>query len=101
MIRIYSNGEKRTYGIKHFNLDLKSDLDVLKSKPLTPGCTAFIIENSEYYMLNGQKQWVKINPYCINGSSTGDNNTSDDDDIIYDGGEVIPGDDIIYDGGII
>jgi hypothetical protein len=53
------------------------------------GTTAFVIENSKYYMLNGQKQWKEINPF---GSSAGGGGGGDyptpDDEIIYEGGGV-------------
>ena len=63
------------------------------------GSTCFVIETSKYYMLNGQKKWVAINPY---GSGSG-GSTNPDDDLIYDGGDAgdeTP-DDVIYEGGII
>ena len=102
MISIGANGEKITYGIKHFNVDTNEDLKLL-TKKYKMGTTCFVIETSKYYMSNGKNQWVEINPYGkSSGSSSGGTAPSPDDDIIYDGGEVIsPNDDIIYDGGAI
>ena len=55
------------------------------------GTTAFIIETSQRYMLNGSKEWKKITLSAGNGGGSGGN------DEIYDGGGV-EGEDI-YDGG--
>lgn len=69
------------------------DLTDLNKARLTPGSTVFIISTSKYYMLNGSKNWIEINPF---GKTV----------IIGDSGEEIPpeepdNDDIIYDGGVV
>ena len=92
MVNIGSNNHKIAYGIKHFNLDVLADLSSIAVGPLTPGSTVFVIATSKYYMLNGEKKWIEINPYGV-GSSTGgdpgDNPGSDDDDNLnYDGGSI-------------
>lgn len=93
MINIASNSDKIAYGIKHFNLDEVVDLPDLNKSQLTPGSTVFIIENSKYYMLNGSKKWIEINPFGKN-IIQGDN----DDDGIPD---IPENEDVIYDGGAI
>jgi hypothetical protein len=84
MIRIGANGNKITYGIKHYILDTEADLNLLPSNRESMGTTCFIIENSKYYMVNGKLEWIEIKPYC--GSIGG--GTEEDMDIIYDGGHI-------------
>ena len=55
------------------------------------GTTAFVIETSQQYMLNGAKEWKKIK--TANNSGGGSSG-----DEIYDGGGVENNEDI-YDGG--
>lgn len=85
MVNIHSNGNKTAYGIKHYDLDAFEDLEKISVRNLTPGSTVFIINSSTYYMLNGKRRWVKINPYGMNDGS------SDSDlpkDVTYEGGVV-------------
>lgn len=96
MINIHSTGGRVTYGIKHYDLDTIEDLKALNKNGLTPGSTIFIIASSKYYMLNGSKQWIEINPYCMAGSSGGN---SGENNGIYDGGSIDGSDS--YDGGFI
>lgn len=102
MISIGANGNKITYGIKHFNVDTEEDFQRL-SNQFKMGSTCFVIETSKHYMLNGKNQWVEINPIGSSGTSSGGNgSSSEDDEIIYDGGDVVPSEEethIIYDGG--
>ena len=95
MINIARNGNKKAYGIKHYNLDTVEELNELDPKRQVMGTTAFVISTSQYYMVNGSGEWKQINP---KGGST-----TPDDEIIYDGGGIentIPGDDdSIYEGG--
>ena len=90
MISIYSNRNQVVYGIQHFILDTVSDLEEMKKKQsLKPGSTLFIIETSKYYMLNGKKAWVEINPNSIGGSSnSGSGSGGSTGDEIYDGGSI-------------
>ena len=62
----------------------------LNKDKLYPGSTIFIINTSEYYMLNGNKQWIKINPYGIGNSSESDSggSESENEEISYDGGSI-------------
>lgn len=89
MFTIRANGDRTSYGVKHYTLDTIDDLKQLEKKDITPGSTIFIINSSKYYMLNSKSQWVEIFPY-YNSSNGG----SDDDDPgsspgnIYDGGSI-------------
>lgn len=82
MIAIGANGEKIAYGIKHYNVDTKADLEHFDPTYEYMGTTAFVIENSKYYMLNGNKHWVEIQPY---GATSGGSGILPEE-IIYDGG---------------
>lgn len=93
MITLHSNRDQVAYGIQHFVLDELEDLRELnKRSSLKPGSTVFIIKTSKYYMLNGKKSWVEINPYGMGNSSnsgSGDSDGSDSsNDGIYDGGSI-------------
>ena len=90
MISIGANRNKKAYGIKHYNLDTETDLQLINTDREIMGTTAFVIETSQRYMLNGSKEWKKIN--VATGGGSGNN------DEIYDGGGV-EGPDDIYDGG--
>lgn len=95
MVNIGSNGNRIAYGIKHFNLDEVVDLADLNKATLTPGSTVFIISTSKYYMLNGQKKWVEINPFSLSSGGSGSNSGSgsgggsgDTGNNNYDGGSI-------------
>lgn len=93
MITIHANGNKISYGIKHYNLDTIDDLKNLDKDRLSPGSTIFIISSSKYYMLNGKKSWIEINPYGIGSSNNssggnGGSGSDDSDNGIYDGGSI-------------
>lgn len=84
MINIRANGNKMAYGIKHFILDTAADMGELDRKNLYPGSTVFIISSSEYYMLNGSLNWIKIDPSNAGGGGGGSDTPEDD----YDGGSI-------------
>ena len=91
MITIYSNSNQVSYGIKHYNLDTIDDLKNLDKNRLSPGSTIFIISSSKYYMLNGKKSWIEINPYGMgssNSNSGGDGDSGGDSNENYDGGSI-------------
>lgn len=88
MITIHANGNRVSYGIKHFDLDAIDDLSGLDKKRLSPGSTIFIISTSKYYMLNGKHQWVEINPYGMNNSSNNGSGGDSENDEVYDGGSI-------------
>lgn len=85
MVNIGSNNNKIAYGIKHFNIDELSDLNSIAVGPLTPGSTVFVISTSKYYMLNGSKKWIEVNPYGIGNSGGGGGGSSNPS---YDGGSI-------------
>lgn len=93
MISIGSNGNQIAYGIKHYNLDTLDDLAKLAARKEQMGCTCFIIQTSQYFMLNSSYEWVEITPFgkeISSGGGSGDNPNppEDSDDIIYEGGLV-------------
>lgn len=95
MITIGANGERISYGIKHYNLDTEADLAKLPTANEFMGCTCFVISTSKYYMLNSDRKWVQITPFgktTGSGNSGGDNGSDDD--------TTIP-EDVVYEGGII
>ena len=83
MINLYSNDNNILYGIKHLLADTSLDLLNLDKSRLSVGTTAFVIDTSKYYILNGTKHWVKINPF---GGSVEDNDETDQ--LLYDGGSI-------------
>lgn len=85
MISIGANGQKIAYGIKHYNVDTTTDLANLDTTYEYMGTTAFVIETSKYYMLNGHKIWKEIEPY---GSGNGEGGGGSSDEIVYEGGGV-------------
>ena len=62
MISIYSQNGEVEYRITEYTLDNTEDLEELEvmSKSAAPGSSAFVIATSEVYMLNNQREWVKI-----------------------------------------
>ena len=78
---IFSNSGKKAYGIKNFIVDTPADIDKL-SKNYTPGCMAFVISNSTYYMLNHQQEWKKIK-IPVNGSGGSSGSEEDFDPTNY------------------
>lgn len=85
MAHIYANGDEIAYGIKHFTKRTFEDLMKINVSPLIPGSTAFIIDTSENYMLNSQKQWkkVQLDTLAFGGGSIihpGNSGSTDDDD---------------------
>ena len=88
MIRIGANGNKITYGIKHYILDTKADFSLLPSDKESMGTTCFVIENSKYYMVNGKLEWVEIKPYDSSFNGGGGGGSSIPEEVIYDGGSI-------------
>ena len=98
MIRIRANGNRLAHGIKKFTVDTFDEVAKINLASVAMGSTAFVIDKSETYMLNGQRKWVKV---TLSGGSGGNG----PGDIIYDGGDSGDvndnPDDVIYEGGII
>ena len=84
MFSIYSIQNDISYGIKNYILDFTSDIQSLSTENLIPGSTIFIIETSERYMLNHNKEWVKIQNFnqIFSGAIV------PDEYVIYEGGEI-------------
>ena len=96
---IYSNRGYVSHGIKHYKISDKSKLKEIQIAQAAPGSTAFVIEDSTYYMLNSKKQWIAITP-CGKRSPADNPN----EEQIYDGGDIdsaIQEEYIYYDGGSI
>ena len=62
MISIYSQNGEVEYRVTEYILDTPDDLEQLKimGRNAAPGSSAFVIATSEVYMLNNQREWVKI-----------------------------------------
>ena len=84
---IYSNGQRPNM-VREFVVDTEADIASINTSQLMPGSTCFVIEQSQWYMLNHQYQWkpVALNSVIYDG---GEENSSNPgyDDVIYDGGE--------------
>lgn len=82
---------EHAYGLKHYVVDTEADVATLPSNASTiiPGSTAFVIGTSTTYMLNNQREWVKITVGGSNsGSSDGSDTPSADNTYIWDGGSI-------------
>lgn len=79
------NGQK-AYNLKEIIVDSynKKEMDKL-AKTTAPGSTCFVIDTSEYYMLNTKYEWVKVN---LNGDKTVQDIVDGKIEVIYDGGEI-------------
>lgn len=60
MFQLFSQNGEVIYDNKEYILDSPEDLDTFECNSVQ-GSIAFIISTGEYYMLNGAKQWIKIN----------------------------------------
>lgn len=85
MFSIYANGNKIAHGQKEFLVDELNDLLLIPTTNLTPGTTAFVIANSQTYMLNHNKQWIKVN---LTGGSPSSPDPEGPTSVIYDGGVI-------------
>lgn len=92
-ISIYSNSNKISYGVKHYNLRQVEDLLKIDTKSLATGSTAFIMNTSKHYMLNSKKMWIEITP-------AGGTQPSEEE-YIYNGGLIDDEGELLYDGGSI
>ena len=84
---ILSNSGKLAYGVKEFIIDTYDDINAINVKSITPGSTVFVIDASEYYMLNTKLEWKKVN--IANGATApgqGGGSTPEEIEVIYDGG---------------
>lgn len=89
MFNLVSTSGKQAYGVKEFALDKETDLSKIDVNDCALGSVAFIIENSTYYMLNGEKKWIKVNLATGGSSGGGGGDTPpSSDEIIYEGGDL-------------
>ena len=88
MVNILTNSGSVAYGVKSFLLDTPADFANIGNNHET-GSVAFIISTSEKYMLNGQKEWIKIQATGGGNSGGGGEGPNPDNLYIYDGGVII------------
>ena len=83
---ILNQNGQNTYNLKEIIIDSynKEEMDKL-AKTTAPGSTCFVIDTSEYYMLNTKKEWIKLNLY---GDKTVQDIVDGEVEVIYDGGEL-------------
>lgn len=85
---IFSNNGRKAYGLKDFIVDAPKDIKKLSTNYL-PGCMAFAISDSTYYMLNHQHEWKKININNSSSSSIDSDSTLDpESDYIWNAGDM-------------
>ena len=60
MAYLVKQGSRTDYNYKEYILDKEEDLDEVPITGCAPGSTCFIIETSDAYMLNSNKEWKKI-----------------------------------------
>lgn len=60
MYKLFSHEGETLYNIKEWVCDTEEDLNALLKNSMGMGSTAFVISTSELYMLNSEKEWVKI-----------------------------------------
>lgn len=58
--RIQSQSGRTTYNLKKFTVDTFADISKIAVRELAVGSTVFVIDTSENYMLNSQRQWIKV-----------------------------------------
>lgn len=58
-ISVYRQDKDLTYNIKKFVLDSPEDIELLPDN-CAPGSSAFVISNSQLYMMNTKKEWKLI-----------------------------------------
>lgn len=97
MITASTNNIRKTfYNMAEFLCDYQSDVADLPTD-CGVGSKAFVIENSNVYILNGSKIWILQSTTGNESSSSGENNS-------YDGGDLddnfsSSGENNLYDGG--
>lgn len=70
--------------IKEYIVDIEADIaEVPTDAPAGSKC--FVINNSVTYMLNHQKQWIKVN---LSSGSSGNGDAPDSEKFVYEGGVI-------------
>ena len=85
MYSLVSNRGIYNIALKEYIVDFETDISEVPTDA-PAGSKCFVIENSVTYMLNHQKQWIKVN--LPSGGDT-------------PGGDDPSGDEVVYEGGVI
>ena len=93
----FSNGQIPNQ-VKAYTVDTKADIDSIDISQILPGSRAFVIDDSQWYMLNNSWKWK---PVDLGSGSGGGGGSEDTDHIYYDGGseDGTSTDRTYYDGG--
>lgn len=59
MIKMTDTNGNVQYDVNSYVCDTEADIDFLPTK-VSMGSTAFVIETSHLYMLNGNREWVLV-----------------------------------------
>lgn len=59
MFQLFSQSGQQVYGLRRFVVDVEAELDNLPIN-IPMGSTAFVIQTSKNYMLNGMKEWIEF-----------------------------------------
>lgn len=82
---LYAQSDKLAYGIKKYIIDDESGVSELP-KDARIGSSCLVIASGAIYVINSKHEWVKL------GAGNSDSGSSDepaqDENSIYDGGEV-------------
>jgi hypothetical protein len=75
--------------LKEYIVDFETDINEVPTDA-PAGSRCFVIENSVTYMLNHQKQWIKVNLSSGSGvgGNTGGGGNTGSDEVIYEGGAI-------------
>lgn len=60
MVNIIKQNDNVSAYVKEYVVDYESDIEDISLGNTYPGSTCICIENSEVYMLNGEKKWKKL-----------------------------------------
>jgi hypothetical protein len=71
--------------LQEYIVDFETDIAEVPTDAAA-GSKCFVIENSTTYMLNHQKQWIKVN--LSSGNNGGGGNTPGGEEVIYEGGII-------------
>ena len=85
---IYSNGQRANM-VREFVVDAKANMNEISTDQLLPGSTCFVINESQWYMLNHSYEWVSvsIDGHVIYDGGEENSSNPDSDHVIYNGGD--------------
>jgi hypothetical protein len=81
--KILNQNGQNTYNLREFIVDTYDEIKEIKVRATAPGSSCFVIDTSEYYMLNTKYEWVKVN---LHGDKTVQDIVDGKVEVIYDGG---------------